>query len=124
MPYENAGAAKRAGREKASIQAMLWIYCRDKGHAAAGKGLCSKCTGLSEYAFKKIELCAYTGDKPVCVKCPVHCYEKSKREEIRAVMRYSGPRMPLSHPFLFLMHVIDSAFAGKGVIKNGKNKAV
>jgi len=29
------------------------------------------------------------------------------REKVREVMRYSGPRMILRHPWLALMHVVD-----------------
>ena len=26
-------------------------------------------------------------------KCPVHCYQRDRREQAREVMRYAGPRM-------------------------------
>jgi hypothetical protein len=30
------------------------------------------------------------------------------REQMRAVMRYSGPRMILAHPVMALRHVLDA----------------
>jgi hypothetical protein len=35
------------------------------------------------------------------------CYTPDMRERIRAVMRFSGPRMLLHHPWLALMHLVD-----------------
>ena len=43
----------------------------------------------------------------MCAKCPVHCYKADVREEVKAVMRYAGPRMPRRHPILTLFHYLD-----------------
>lgn len=43
--------------------------------------------------------------KTTCKKCPVHCYSPDMREKIRAVMRYSGPRMIFLHPFAAIRHL-------------------
>jgi len=37
----------------------------------------------------------------------VHCYKPAMRENIRAVMRYSGPRMISHHPLMAIQHLID-----------------
>jgi hypothetical protein len=47
------------------------------------------------------------GDKPTCLNCTVHCYLPEMREEIRTVMRYSGPRMMIYHPVLAIGHLAD-----------------
>jgi len=38
---------------------------------------------------------------------PVHCYKPARRDEIRQVMRYAGPRMMRAHPVLTLLHWVD-----------------
>ena len=45
------------------------------------------------YARLRLEKCRYGADKPTCAKCTTHCYRPAMRERVRAVMRYSGPRM-------------------------------
>jgi hypothetical protein len=47
-------------------------------------------------------------DKPVCNQCAVHCYRPAMREQVRAVMRFAGPRMVWSHPVLAVRHLIRS----------------
>lgn len=49
----------------------------------------------------------YGNNKPTCAKCPVHCYNARRREQIRQVMRYAGPRMLIYHPRLAILHLID-----------------
>ena len=98
-------ARTRLGREWRTIGVMIGIYCRD--HHAAGKGLCSECQGLLDYAGVRLERCHFGLEKPVCVKCPVHCYLPARREQVRAVMRYAGPRMLWRHPVLSLRHWVD-----------------
>ena len=45
--------------------------------------------------------------KPTCANCLVHCYSADKREQIRVVMRWAGPRMLLLHPILGISHMLD-----------------
>jgi len=96
---------KRLHREKKTIFAMLRIYCRDH-HAPTGE-LCDECAGLMDYAEKRLLRCPFGGDKPTCAQCPVHCYKPEKREQVRRVMRYAGPRMLLRHPVLTFWHLVD-----------------
>jgi Nitrous oxide-stimulated promoter len=91
-------------RELETIEAMTRIYCADH-HGAPHP--CTDCKALMTYASKRLAVCTYGEDKPVCAKCQVHCYGKAMREKVREVMRYSGPRMILRHPWLALMHVVD-----------------
>ena len=47
-------------------------------------------------------------NKTFCSNCKVHCYKPDMREQIRRVMRYSGPRMIKTHPILAIRHLIES----------------
>jgi hypothetical protein len=55
-------------------------------------------------------------EKPVCVKCPVHCYQRFRREQVKAVMRYAGPRMLWRHPILSLRHWVDGFCKAPAVV--------
>lgn len=98
-------ASKRLNREWRTIVAMIRCYCRDHHEAAAG--LCAECQGLMDYAGVRLERCRFGAEKPVCAKCPVHCYQRARREQVRVVMRYAGPRMLWEHPILSLRHWLD-----------------
>ena len=92
-------------RESDTLTAMIRIYCED--HHGREGALCEKCRTLREYAANRVEHCVFGDQKPVCSKCPVHCYHPEMRERIREVMRYSGPRMMLRHPVLTMGHLLD-----------------
>ncbi|WP_302956616.1 nitrous oxide-stimulated promoter family protein [Prevotella sp.] len=47
-----------------------------------------------------------TDNKPTCRLCKVHCYKPEKREQIRQIMRYAGPRMLLYYPADAIKHMI------------------
>jgi hypothetical protein len=95
----------RLEREKQTLLSMVAIYCRGCHHQTGG--LCTDCRRLSDYALQRIEQCSYGEDKPVCARCPIHCYKPAMREEVRRVMRTAGPRMLLYHPLLTLRHYLD-----------------
>ena len=95
----------RIGREKKTLKAMMHIYCRD--HHRGKAGLCDNCSALLDYAYVKLDKCPFHGEKPQCSECVVHCYQPQQREEVREVMRYSGPRMLFSHPLLAILHILD-----------------
>ena len=46
--------------------------------------------------------------KTFCANCKVHCYKPEMRQQMRAVMRYAGPRMLLTHPILVLRHMTET----------------
>ena len=58
------------------------------------------------YAGVRLEKCPFQEHKTTCAKCPVHCYKPARRAQIRAVMRYAGPRMMLRHPRLAFYHLV------------------
>lgn len=97
---------RRIRREARTVAAMVGIYCQGH-HDTAGGHLCGECQALLDYALLRLSRCPFQEAKTTCAKCPVHCYAPVRREQIRAVMRYAGPRMLLRHPLLALMHLID-----------------
>lgn len=100
----NAFTATRLQREFKTIAAMVGIYCRDHHHQPE---LCPECAGFLDYAAVRLERCRFGAEKPTCAKCPVHCYQRDRREQVRAIMRYAGPRMLWEHPWLSLHHWLD-----------------
>jgi len=85
---------------------MIGIYCH--GDHQTHDGLCPECEALKTYALARLESCPLHPRKPVCARCPVHCYKTDMRQQIRAVMRYAGPRMLYKAPPLTLVHGIHS----------------
>lgn len=98
--------------EKNTVARMIAIYCHDV-HGGEGDQLCSACQSLQKYAHQRIEKCVYGDDKPVCSRCPVHCYKPDMREKIKEVMKYSGPKMLWKSPLLALRHLYREWFASK-----------
>ena len=111
---------ERLKRERETIRAMIGIYCR--GHHAPADGLCPDCSDLLAYAEQRIDQCPFQADKTSCAQCTVHCYQPERREQVRRVMRYSGPRMLVHHPILALRHSLDGkkALARRQPKKPGK----
>lgn len=94
---------KSNDREKKVVYLMIGMYCKKQHHQ---QEMCEDCRQLASYAFEKIDQCRHNPKKPKCNKCPTHCYQKDKREKIRQVMRYAGPRMPYRYPLIALWHVL------------------
>ncbi|MDE6444596.1 MAG: nitrous oxide-stimulated promoter family protein [Muribaculaceae bacterium] len=96
----------RIEREKKVIREMVMIYCRSIHHTGKGE-VCGPCEELIDYASKRLERCPKQNDKSSCRICEIHCYAPQRKEEIRAVMRYVGPRMIFYHPITAIRHLID-----------------
>jgi hypothetical protein len=106
-------------RERQTISAMISMYCA--GHHSPEKGgLCRECAALEAYAMEKIDRCPFTVDKPACKKCPIHCYSPEKREQVRAIMRFAGPKMLLAHPVLTFFHLVDGLKKPKKALRPPK----
>lgn len=95
--------ADRIDEEKRVVELMIRLYCRKKEGNAE---LCRDCSELLEYARQRLSRCRFGVGKPTCRKCPVHCYRPDRREQVRAIMRWAGPRMPLFHPVAALRHLL------------------
>ena len=85
---------KKRQKEQYVVEEMIRLYCR-KNHGKEGNasgGMCPECQKLADYAKQRSQ----------------KCYKPEMREKIRAVMRFSGPRMLLYHPILAIWHLICS----------------
>lgn len=109
MEQENQAAAWE--KEKEVIPIMILKHCkakhknvrREKG-VASGE-LCAECRELCDYALFRLEKCPFKVNKTFCSFCKIHCYKPEMRERIKAVMKYSGPRMLWTHPVFAFSHV-------------------
>ena len=95
----------RMERERKTVEVMIDLHCHDQHNST--NGLCPECEALRDYARQRLQKCPYQEGKTTCAKCPTHCYRPAMREQIRAVMRYAGPRMPYRHPVMTLQHMVD-----------------
>ncbi|CEM62324.1 nitrous oxide-stimulated promoter family protein [Treponema phagedenis] len=96
---------KRIEQEKKLVDLMIDMYVR--GHKGGAQFNAEE---LKNYAHLRIEHCLYKEEdfKPFCNVCPIHCYAKNMREEIKKVMRYSGPRLLFRHPIMSIAHLIST----------------
>ena len=92
-------------QEKEVVSLMIGLYCR-KHHG--GKELCAECAEVDAYARMRSDKCPFMETKTFCSNCKVHCYKPEMREKIRAIMRYSVPRMMFYHPIMAIRHLIES----------------
>ena len=105
-------------REKETVSFMIKLYCK-KNHGGKHE-LCPACAELHEYAMLRSDKCPFMETKTFCSNCKVHCYKADMREQIRTVMRFSGPRMILYHPIMAIRHVIESKKEKKKLEKRGE----
>ena len=95
----------RIEREKKTIKLMIEIYCR-KNHGCKDE-LCEECKELLEYAHKRLTYCKFGENKSTCGKCPIHCYKKDMKEKVKAVMKFSGPRLIIYNPKELIKHALN-----------------
>lgn len=114
-------------KEKKLIPVMIRKYCKGKHKAqrktqgVKGKEVCAECQELTEYALFRLEKCPFKVNKKFCSFCRVHCYKPEMREKIKAVMKYSGPRMLFSHPIFAISHVVQMIKNKKQTNKENQN---
>ena len=105
--------ARRREREMRTVSQMIALYCR-KNHvgiaqdeiAFCGEPLCEECSDLDAYAVERTRRCRKMDVKTSCEECGNHCYRAAEREKVRAVMRFSGPRMLVNHPVAAIRHLL------------------
>ncbi|MDF1537606.1 MAG: nitrous oxide-stimulated promoter family protein [Candidatus Thorarchaeota archaeon] len=93
----------KIAKEKNVVSKMIGLYC-EKKHGSQQGILCQECANLREYSHHRLDHCRYGEDKPTCRKCETHCYKPEMRGRIRAVMRFSGPRLVLRAPADWIRH--------------------
>ncbi len=98
---------KKIGKDLRVLADFVEVFCRENHRDesrepfAAGDAslraalesrdpaLCAECRKLLRHAIAKRIQCPYD-PKPMCKKCPTHCYAPGYREQMRQVMRFSG----------------------------------
>ena len=105
MKAKNDFTQARLAREWWTMTAMVKIFCH--GHHRPADEVCVECRQFLDYAETRLERCHFGEEKPTCAKCPVHCYQRERREQVRTIMIYAGPRMLWRHPVLSLRHWLD-----------------
>ena len=107
------------------VTLMIQIYCKGRHRNPLAlknaDNLCDECKTLRDYVRERVEKCPFMETKTFCSMCRVHCYKADRREKIREVMRFSGPRMLRYHPILAIRHVILTI---KMKNENGKRKEI
>ncbi len=95
----------RIEREKKTVRKMIDIYCRRHLHQST---MSEEYQQLSDYACERLDHCQFGEAKGTCKRCTVHCYAQHEREQIRQVMRWTGPRMILYAPKDAIVHMFDN----------------
>ncbi|OLQ88596.1 nitrous oxide-stimulated promoter [Vibrio panuliri] len=93
-------------KEYQTVAYMMRIYCQNHHQREQGEALCTDCQQLLDYAEVRLDRCPYGQSKPTCNRCPIHCYKPEPKADMKAVMRFSGPRMLLPHPILAIRHLL------------------
>jgi len=89
--------------EQRTVGVMIGLFCQRKHRQVV---LCEDCQRLLAYAYQRLDHCKFGNDKPTCSQCTVHCYKPAMREQMCAVMRFSGPRMLFTHPIMAMRHLV------------------
>ncbi len=95
---------KRLDYEKNALRKMIFVYCKGQKH---DRPLCCDCQTLLNYALRRLDTCIFGNNKTFCSNCKVHCYKPIMRENIKKVMRYSGPKMLYCNPLMALRHIFE-----------------
>lgn len=93
----------RKALEKEIFDKMTLIYCKDH-HCSS---ICTRCNEIILYAHRRIDLCKFGKNKSFCSKCLIHCFKTDIREDVKKIMRYSGPRIIFHHPLMAFKHMFS-----------------
>ena len=94
----------RIEREKDTIRLMIRLYAR---HKLKAREVPEEYRQLADYACRRLDHCTFGERKTACKDCPIHCYAPERREKIREVMRWVGPRMFLYAPLIAIRHLLE-----------------
>ena len=109
----------RMERERQTISHMIDMYCKAEHH---GDTLCAQCRELKDYAFFRLSKCPFQEKKPACQNCKIHCYKPDLKRQVIQVMRKSGPKMIWTHPYLAIMHIVDTFRKAPDLPKRSRQK--
>ena len=97
-------------QELKTVTEMIGIYCRDI-HKTDGLTLCPECQELLDYVEKRVAACPRMDEKTFCSACKTHCFAPNRRDRIKIIMRYSGPKMMFRSPMMAIKHKLTEWFA-------------
>lgn len=92
--------------EKRIVKMMIEMY---QNHLRKKKNSEEKAIDFDEllkYAYTRLDQCKFGEQKPLCKRCPIHCYHPEMKKKIQKVMRYSGPRMIFCYPLITIKHLL------------------
>ena len=78
------------------------------------RSLCPDCREVLDYARQRLDKCPFGEGKTTCANCRIHCYKPAMREQVKAVMRYAGPRMLIHDPIGAIAHLTRRRPSKKG----------
>ncbi|MGN1385003.1 MAG: nitrous oxide-stimulated promoter family protein [Bacillus sp. (in: firmicutes)] len=109
----------RMKRERQTISLMISLYCKSEHKQ---NELCEECQKLKDYAFFRLEKCPFQEKKPACQNCKIHCYKPDMRQQVKEVMRKSGPKVLVHNPYYAIMHLIDNFRKAPDLPKRNRQK--
>lgn len=98
---------------------MMSLYCKKHHRPNNNGGLCEDCENLQQYSAQRNRNCK--NQNSFCAHCTSPCYAAEKRVQMRKVMKFSGPRIALYHPFWVGKHMIETRRKNREHRKKSKN---
>ena len=93
-------------REKQMVSQMIALYCRRNHHTKGGPlPRLRSAERLRPPALRSLPV---HGDENLLFQLPGTLLQAGDAGKIRAVMRFSGPRMILYHPVAAVRHVVET----------------
>jgi hypothetical protein len=89
-------------KKKKVLEAMFDIYIKKNPKEK------DVADDLKKYSLARLEKCPNIEKDIYCKSCKIRCYSKENQEKIKKVMRFSGPRMIIYHPFMAFDHLISN----------------
>lgn len=105
----NSKNNRRISAEEKIVSDMIFMYCRGN-HKHKKEKPCDDCVRLIDYTAQRLKNCPFKNKKPFCSNCTIRCYNNEERSKIKKVMKYSAPRMVLTHPLMIISHLGETLF--------------
>ncbi|MCR5360506.1 MAG: nitrous oxide-stimulated promoter family protein [Bacteroidales bacterium] len=100
-------------KEKRTVRRMIELYCK---HHLKLDAMPDEYEHLCQYAEQRLDQCRFGEQKGTCRLCKIHCYAPTEREQIRKVMRWTGPRMIYFMPKEAILHWLQGLSFRTGLI--------
>ena len=90
----------RLEKDEKVLKKFVTVYCK---HEHKQNQLCAECQDILDYSLGRLQKCPYD-PKPMCKKCPVHCYKPFYRQKIKQIMKKAGILMILRGRLDYVYH--------------------